>query len=250
MDYSIVIALHNEEDNVEPVTAELRAVVDGRLDYEIVWVDDGSSDGTAARLQDVCRGWRQARMLRHAERSGKSAALRSGIRAARAPWIITLDGDGQNDPTDILVLVEALEDAPDGVDLVAGLRRRRADRLVKKVSSKVANAVRRKILGDGIRDSVCGLKVIRRDAYLELPYFDHMHRFFPALIQRRGGKVIARDVEDRERLHGASKYGFHNRFWVGIVDLLGVLWLQRRATMAAADEIEVERAVAAAEENG
>jgi len=230
MDLSVIVPVHNEEDNILPLLREITQALEGRLDYEIIYVDDGSTDGTAARLAEARRRHPRLRVLQHAQNCGQSTAMLSGVRAARAPWIATLDGDGQNDPGDILRLYRLVA-APEGraPAMVVGWRRRRNDTLVRRWSSRVANAVRRRLLGDGTPDTGCGLKVCSRDIYLALPYFDHMHRFLPALVQRAGETVISVPVGHRPRTAGTSKYGIGNRLWVGIVDLFGVMWLQRRA---------------------
>jgi dolichol-phosphate mannosyltransferase len=172
------------------------------------------------------------RLVRHARRRGQSAALLSGVRAARGPWIATLDGDGQNDPADIPALLAARDKAAESgqaLQLIGGRRVNRRDRWLKRFSSKVANAVRRRLLGDATPDTGCGLKLFPRAAFLALPHFDHFHRFLPALIQRQGGAVISVDVSHRPRRAGRSHYGVFDRLWVGLFDLVGVMWLQRRA---------------------
>jgi dolichol-phosphate mannosyltransferase len=223
---SVVVPVFNEAENVLPLIDEIRSALGGLVDYEIIYVDDGSDDGTreilaAARAPDL-------RVIRHRERYGQSTAIWSGVRAARADWIATLDGDGQNDPADIPALLKARDEAGDGLLLITGYRRRRHDSRLKRVSSWVANTVRGRLLGDHTLDTGCGLKLFPRRAFLELPYFDHMHRFLPALFLRAGGCVLSIEVSHRPRLRGRSKYGVHNRLWVGIVDLVGVMWLRAR----------------------
>jgi glycosyltransferase involved in cell wall biosynthesis len=230
MDLSVVIPVRNEAPNIAPLVAEIRAALDGALDYEIVYVDDGSSDDTAAVIGTLARGFPRLRLVRHAHSFGQSAAVRSGVKAARAPWIATLDGDGQNDPADIPRLWEiALAAPPAPPLLVAGHRQRRQDSAVKRVSSRIANRVRARLLQDGTLDTGCGLKLFRRDVFLDLPFFDHIHRFLPALVQRQGGRVVSVVVNHRPRERGTSNYGTFDRLWVGITDLFGVMWLQRRA---------------------
>jgi dolichol-phosphate mannosyltransferase len=233
---SLVIPFHDEADNVGPLLREVAAALHGRMSFEVVLVDDGSRDGTGTRLREAAVHLPgQVEIVRHPTRRGQSAALCAGIRRATAPWVVTLDGDGQNDPSDIEKLLAVLRDegTPSTVALVCGHRRRRHDSWLKRLSSKVANAVRGDLLGDGIADTGCGLKLIERRAFLALPAFDHMHRFLPALMQRAGRDVIAVEVSHRPRRHGRSKYGVHNRLWVGIVDLIGVMWLQRRSLVIA-----------------
>ncbi|TCO83048.1 dolichol-phosphate mannosyltransferase [Plasticicumulans lactativorans] len=231
MDLSVVVPVHNEGENIAPLLDEITAALDGRYAYEIIYVDDGSRDDTAARLAEARQRLAQLRVLTHARACGQSTAVRSGIRAARAPWIATLDGDGQNDPADIPRLLAVLttpERAPRLV-MAAGYRRKRQDSWIKRISSKIANGVRSRLLGDATPDTGCGLKVFSREVYLELPYFDHMHRFLPALIRRAGYDLVSVEVNHRHRTRGVSKYGTLDRLAVGIVDLLGVMWLQRRA---------------------
>ncbi|HHJ18094.1 MAG TPA: glycosyltransferase [Gammaproteobacteria bacterium] len=227
MDLSLVIPVFNEQDNVQPLLDEIRAALDG-LDYEVLFIDDGSSDATAQRLAGLQADEPRLRVLRHPANLGQSAALLSGILAARAPWIATLDGDGQNDPADIPALYAAAQ-ADAQLWLVCGWRRQRHDSWLKRLSSRIANAVRGTLLGDATPDTGCGLKLLRRDAALQLPRFDHMHRFLPALVLRAGGGVRSLPVNHRPRRCGVSKYGLFNRLWIGIVDLFGVLWLRRRA---------------------
>jgi dolichol-phosphate mannosyltransferase len=228
---SVVIPARDEADNIGPLLADVRAALDDRVDYEIIVVDDGSVDATPARLQEATRAFPRLRSVRHRAPYGQSASLWTGVRLARAPWIVTLDGDGQNDPADIPALLAARDADHSGrLLLINGYRRSRQDSRVKRASSRIANAVRRTVLGDGTPDTGCGLKVFSRHAFLELPEFNHMHRFIPALMRRSGGVILSVPVRHRERVHGRSHYGVGNRLWTGIVDMLGVLWLQRRAT--------------------
>jgi dolichol-phosphate mannosyltransferase len=230
MDLSIVIPVRNEAPNIAPLVAEIRAALDALLDYEIVYVDDGSSDATASSIRTLAAGFARLRLIRHAQSCGQSAALLSGVKAARAAWIATLDGDGQNDPADIprLWAIAQATPAPQNL-LVAGFRRKRNDSRVKRLSSRIANAVRARLLGDGTPDTGCGLKLLPRELFLALPFFDHFHRFLPALVLRQGGRVQSVPVNHRARERGVSNYGVFDRLWVGLVDLLGVMWLQRRA---------------------
>ncbi len=230
MDLSVVIPVRNEAPNIAPLVAEIRAALDGRLDYEIVYVDDGSSDDTVAELRRSAQGFARLRILRHIRSCGQSTAIRSGVKAARAPWIATLDGDGQNDPADIPRLWDLAQTTSGDTPLmIAGHRQKRRDSGIKRLSSRLANGIRRRLLGDGTPDTGCGLKLFRRDLFLDLPFFDHMHRFLPALVQRAGGRTLSVAVNHRPRERGASNYGVFDRLWVGIVDMLGVMWLQRRA---------------------
>jgi len=230
MDLSVVIPVKDEAANVAPLVAELRAALDGLLDYEIVYVDDGSEDGTAAEVARLQAEAPHLRLLRHMRSCGQSAAVRSGVRAARAAWIATLDGDGQNDPADILKMWRMGLSAPMAPSLlIAGYREDRQDSWTKRFASQIANRVRQWMLGDGTADSGCGLKLFPRSLYLDLPYFDHMHRFLPALALREGGIVRSIRVNHRARRGGVSKYGVFDRLGVGIVDLFGVIWLKRRA---------------------
>jgi dolichol-phosphate mannosyltransferase len=229
MDLSIVIPVRNEAENIAPLVGEIRTALAGRLAYEIVYVDDGSDDATVAEIMRLVAGSSDLRVLRHARSYGQSAAIRSGVAASRADWIATLDGDGQNDPADIPTLWRLAREAPARPPLlIAGRRRRRQDGWSKRAASRIANAVRRRLLGDDTADTGCGLKLLPRALFLELPVFDHMHRFMPALVLRAGGKVCSVSVNHRPRRCGISKYGVVDRLGVGIVDLFGVLWLQRR----------------------
>jgi dolichol-phosphate mannosyltransferase len=228
---SVVVPVRNEAANIGPLVAEIAAAL-AALPHEIVYVDDGSTDDSAAILAGLAAGIPSLRVLRHAESCGQSAAIVTGVRAARGAWIATLDGDGQNDPADIPALwfFAQSEATPDAAPLmVAGWRVNRRDTRVKRLSSRWANRVRARLLGDATPDTGCGLKLFPRALFLDLPAFDHMHRFLPALVLRQGGRVVSRPVNHRPRLRGQSNYGTLDRLAVGIVDLLGVAWLQRRA---------------------
>ena len=225
----MVVPVRNEQDNVQPLIAEICAALNGLIAYEIIYVDDGSTDDTLGRLKDLQNQCPQLRILRHAKSCGQSTAVRTGVKAAQSDWVATLDGDGQNDPADIPKLLAALST---GVELVGGNRRNsRRDTWIKRISSVIANAVRSRLLADDTPDTGCGLKLFSRAAFLDLPYFDHMHRFLPALIKRRGGDILSVEVNHRVREHGKSNYGTLDRLLVGIVDLFGVAWLQRRAKL-------------------
>lgn len=221
---SVVIPVCNEVDNVEPLAREIVAALVGRT-FEIIFVDDGSTDGTAAAVRALRASIPEVRLLRHSFRSGQSAAVCSGVRHARADWIATLDGDGQNDPADI----PRLYDSRHVAELVMGNRVQRRDTWLRHMQSRVANGVRGRLLGDGTPDTGCGIKVMSREVFMELPRFDHMHRFLPALFLRAGARVVSVPVAHRPRERGASKYGLFDRLWVGIVDIFGVMWLRRRA---------------------
>jgi dolichol-phosphate mannosyltransferase len=225
---SIVVPVRNEADNVAPLVAEIARALDGRWAYEIIFVNDGSTDATGDKLLSLMTERRDLRQLRHTTSCGQSAAVRSGVRAARAPLVATLDGDGQNDPAFLPPLITALGDGSGRIGLVAGQRVGRKDTGFKKLQSRIANAVRSSVLQDGTRDTGCGLKAFRREAFLALPYFDGLHRFLPALMRREGYEIAYVDVIDRPRRSGVSNYGLFDRLWVGIMDLLGVWWLIRR----------------------
>jgi dolichol-phosphate mannosyltransferase len=243
MDLSIVIPVKNEAGNIVPLVAEIGAALDpGGMDYEIVYVDDGSTDQTAAEIARLQAANRRLRLVRHRMSCGQSAAIRSGVKAARAAWIATLDGDGQNDPADIPALWQIANAAPaEPPLLIAGHRARRQDSRSKRRASTIANAVRRAMLHDDTPDTGCGLKLFPRALYLDLPYFDHMHRFLPALVLREGGTVRSLPVNHRPRERGVSKYGVLDRLAVGIADLVGVMWLRRRQTLPALLDEEASR---------
>jgi dolichol-phosphate mannosyltransferase len=229
MKITIVVPVRNEQDNIQPQVNEILAVLDDGLDFEIVYVDDGSTDGTLDKLREArAQSKGRLRVLVHEGVCGQSTAIYSGVKAARHPWIVTLDGDGQNDPSDIPALLESARTAGSETIMVTGERVKRQDTWLRRLSSRIANYVRRTLLRDATPDTGCGLKVFRRDLFLDLPYFDHMHRFLSALVLRQGGQIISVPVSHRPRTRGRSKYGVHNRLWVGIVDMLGVAWLQRR----------------------
>ncbi len=219
--------MRNEADNIAPLIAEITAALDGRWAYEIIYVNDGSTDATGERLAAIMAQRDNLRQLRHSRSGGQSAAVRSGVRAARGAIVATLDGDGQNNPAFLPDLIAAVEKGVN-VGLVAGQRVGRKDTGFKKFQSRVANKIRNAILQDGTRDTGCGLKAFRREVFLTMPYFDGLHRFLPALVRREGFDIAYVDVIDRPRHSGVSNYGFFDRLWIGIMDLAGVWWLIRR----------------------
>lgn len=227
---SVVVPVHNEALNLRPLIDRIGAALAG-IEHEIVYVDDGSSDDTPRILAETAANLPNLVRVRHKQSCGQSAAVITGIRAARGAFIATLDGDGQNDPSDIPAMLEAMRAAePAGPTpvLIAGHRVTRRDSDAKRWGSRIANAVRGRLLRDGTPDTGCGLKLFRRAAFLDLPQFDHLHRFLPALFIRAGGQVISVPVKHHAREHGASHYGTWDRLRVGVVDLFGVAWLQRR----------------------
>lgn len=229
MRISVVIPVCDEVDNVRPLAREIQLALAPYRPFEIIFVDDGSRDDTArAVLAAREEGIPEIRLLQHDQRCGQSLAIATGVRAGRAEWVATLDGDGQNDPADLRLLLQTAQENPRFM-LVMGNRKVRKDNWLRRVSSHVANRIRSRLLRDGTPDTGCGIKVMHRQTYLQLPYFDHMHRFLPALFQRAGAAVISVPVRHRSRTSGRSKYGVNNRLWVGIVDLFGVRWLIRRA---------------------
>lgn len=225
---SVVVPVRNEGPNILPLIDEIRRALGG-VAHEIVYVDDGSSDDTGARLREAAHA---APLVarRHRAGCGQSAAIVTGVHAATGEWIATLDGDGQNDPADIPALLARAAAEGGAFVLVAGHRTLRRDRWVKRTTSRLANRVRAALLHDATPDSGCGLKLFRREAFLALPHFDHMHRYLPALFIRAGGRVVSMPVNHRPRTRGRSKYGTLDRLWVGLFDLVGMCWLQRRGT--------------------
>ncbi len=237
LELSVVVPVHNERDNIVPLIEEIVAALRERLAFEIVYVDDRSKDDSLAVLDKARQRFPELRVMRHLSQSGQSTAVRSGVKAARGTWVATLDGDGQNDPADIVKLLAARDGADPNVRLFAGWRVNRRDDFVKRISSKIANGVRSRILRDSTPDTGCGLKLFPRDLFLDLPYFDHMHRYLPALVQRAGFQTLSVPVNHRPRTQGVSKYGMWNRLWVGIADLRGVGWLIRRAKRTGVEEL-------------
>jgi len=227
---SVVVPVHNEIDNIKPLIAEIVHALDDQHDYEMIFVNDASTDHTLYQLKKMMQRYPHLRVLTHSICCGQSTALSTGIKAASSPVIATLDGDGQNDPKDIPELVKAFfAHQAEGEVIIAGYRKNRQDTKWKKISSKIANTVRKTILNDDTLDTGCALKIFSKDLFLSLPYFDHMHRFLPALAKRTGAKVISVDVNHRPRAHGTSSYGTIDRLKAGLVDLAGVYWLMKRA---------------------
>lgn len=236
---SVVIPVFNEQHNIGPLLQEV-AVALRDIDFEILCVNDDSQDDTLQVLQRMRHSLPMLRVLHHRQRAGQSTAVRNGVKAARGRWITTLDGDGQNDPADIPKLLQALAAADASVKLVAGWRVQRRDSASKRWASRWANRIRRAALNDDTPDTGCGIKLFERDAFLDLPYFDHMHRYLPALIQRAGWRTLSVPVGHRPRMTGQSKYNNISRALAGIVDLCGVAWLRRRARYGQVQEIAVE----------
>lgn len=226
---SVVVPVHNERDNLAALLGEIAASLDGLLDWEALFVDDASRDDSLAVLEGLKPHYPQLRVLAQLRQSGQSTAVRNGVKAARAPWVVTLDGDGQNDPADIPRLLAERDRADQGVKLLAGWRVNRRDSGARRWASRWANAIRAGLLHDDTPDTGCGIKLFERAAFLELPYFDHMHRFLPALMQRAGWDTRSVPVNHRPRISGVSKYTNLGRALVGVRDLLGVGWLIARS---------------------
>src|SRR5712691_1680494 len=225
---SIIVPVRNEAGNIAPLIAEIAAALGKNLSFEIIYVNDGSTDRTESELTLLMASRPWLRQVKHQTSCGQSAAVCSGVLHARATVIVTLDGDGQNDPAFIPPLLKALAVGAPRVGLVAGQRVGRQATGFKKFQSRLANGVRNVVLRDGTRDTGCGLKAFRRDLFLALPYFDGLHRFLPVLVRREGYDIGYVDVVDRPRRFGTSNYGMWDRLWVGILDLFGVWWLIRR----------------------
>ena len=233
---SVVVPVFNERDNIPTLIAEIVAALRGVAPFEIVYVDDRSKDDSWDVLQQQMRSVPELRALRHHKQSGQSTAIRTGVKAARAPWIATLDGDGQNDPADIPKLLAERDKSPPELKLFAGWRVNRRDTGSKRWASKFANALRARLLQDETPDTGCGIKLFERAAFLDLPYFDHMHRYLPALVRRAGFDSVSVPVNHRERAAGASKYNNLQRAWVGLADLRGVSWLIKRSKVTGVEE--------------
>jgi len=234
---SVVVPVFNERDNIPPLLAEIAAALRGRADFEIVYVDDASKDDSLAVLTQAKAQYPELRVIKHLAQSGQSTAIRNGVKAARGEWIATLDGDGQNDPGDIPKLLAMRAESPDAIKLFAGWRVDRKDTASKRFGSRFANGLRRRLLSDDTPDTGCGIKLFERAAFLDLPYFDHMHRYLPALMQRAGWQVKSVPVNHRPRGAGTSKYNNLGRALVGIADLRGVSWLIRRSKRTGTQEL-------------
>jgi dolichol-phosphate mannosyltransferase len=235
---SVVVPAFNEEGNVLPLLDEIVAALRGKVAFEVIFVDDHSRDGTRAALHGALARVPELRLLGHERQSGQSTAIRNGAKAARGEWIATLDGDGQNDPADLPKLLAARDAGPTDVKLYAGWRVNRQDSGSKKWASRWANGIRSRLLRDATPDTGCGTKLFERAAFLDLPYFDHMHRYLPALMQRAGWKTVSVPVNHRPRGAGQSKYTNFGRALVGIRDLMGVAWLIKRSRLTAVRELE------------
>ena len=233
---SVVVPVHDEAGNITPLIEEIRASLAG-ITHEIIYVDDASRDDSATELETCAGRFPSLRVLRNARQAGQSTSVLNGVRAARYEWICTLDGDGQNDPHDIPRLVAALLEDGEAV-MAIGHRRKRRDSWLRRRASGIAKGARRLFLGDEVPDSGCGLKVLRRDTYLSLPYFDHMHRFLPTLVQQGNQRVLSVAVNHRARERGKSKYGILDRATEGLIDIIGVAWLGLRNRRTGSKELE------------
>jgi glycosyltransferase involved in cell wall biosynthesis len=227
---SVIIPVKDEVENVVPLAREIDTALANEPNAEIIFVDDGSSDGTGDALKALKHNLPRLRVIQHTRNLGQSRSIRTGVLKARSDVIVTLDGDGQNDPADIAKLLAILRNATDddNIGLVSGIRSKRKDSLSRRLASRIGNGIRSRLLNDGATDTGCGLKAFRRDAFLSLPYFDHIHRFIITLMIREGYGVRFVEVNHRERKHGISKYTNFNRMLVSVNDLFGVRWLQHR----------------------
>jgi dolichol-phosphate mannosyltransferase len=241
-DITVVVPVRNEAENIAPLIHEIRISLDGGAPYEIIYIDDGSTDGTSLELEKQAHAGAPLRVIRHARSCGQSAAIISGVYAARGHIIATLDGDGKNDPADLPALLSRFRQDSDFDNLlVAGWRTKRRDTSIKRWSSKLANALRKRLLNDNAPDTGCGIKVFSRAGFMAMPHFDHMHRFLPALTIRGGGQVISIPVNHRHRERGTSNYGTLDRAWASIWDIMGVLWLLSRGNKPVSSEIQFIR---------
>lgn len=236
-EFSVVVPVFNERDNVTPLVNEIVAALRGKYRFEIVYVDDQSKDDSLQVLKDLMASVPELRVVQHLKQSGQSTAVRNGVKAARGSWIATLDGDGQNDPADIPKLIEARDKAAPEIKLFAGWRVNRKDTGSKRWASKIANTIRASFLKDETPDTGCGIKLFERAVFMDLPYFDHMHRYLPALVKRAGFQSVSVPVNHRERGSGVSKYNNLGRAWVGLKDLRGVAWLIKRSKVTGIKEV-------------
>ena len=236
-EFSVVVPVFNERDNVTPLVNEIVAALRGKHSFEIVYVDDQSKDDSFQVLKDLMATVPELRVVQHLRQSGQSTAVRNGVKASRGAWIATLDGDGQNDPADIPKLIEARNKAAPEIKLFAGWRVNRKDTGSKRWASKIANSIRASFLKDETPDTGCGIKLFERAVFMDLPYFDHMHRYLPALVKRAGFQSVSVPVNHRERGSGVSKYNNLGRAWVGLKDLRGVAWLIKRSKVTGIKEV-------------
>lgn len=237
-EFSVVVPVFNERDNVTPLVNEIVAALRGKYSFEIVYVDDQSKDDSFQVLKDLMTSVPELRVVQHIRQSGQSTAVRNGVKAARGVWIATLDGDGQNDPADIPKLIDARNTAAPEIKLFAGWRVNRKDTGSKRWASKIANSIRAGFLKDETPDTGCGIKLFERAVFMDLPYFDHMHRYLPALVKRAGFQSVSVPVNHRERGSGVSKYNNLGRAWVGLKDLRGVAWLIKRSKVTGIKEVQ------------
>ena len=237
IDLSVVVPVFNERDNLAALVKEIVSALRGHVAFEVIYVDDHSADDSPQVLAALRSEFPELRILRHDRQSGQSTAIRTGAKAARGAWIATLDGDGQNDPADINRLLLARDAASSQIKLFAGWRVQRQDNASKRWASRWANAIRSRMLHDDTPDTGCGIKLFERAAFLDLPYFDHMHRYLPALMQRAGWDTVSIPVNHRSRSSGVSKYNNLQRGWVGLRDLRGVAWLITRSRLTRVEEL-------------
>lgn len=238
---SVVVPVKNEAENIRPLLDEIHAALQGKVEFEVVYVDDGSDDDTPVALEHARAIHPRLRVVRHAQSCGQSQAVATGVRFAQGTLIATLDGDGQNDPADLPAMLSRWRSADEALRpglMITGWRANRRDDGIRRLSSKVANGIRSRLLKDCTPDSGSGIKLLPRALFLDLPRFDHMHRFMAALVIRAGGSIEVVKVNHRPRERGVSKYGVWNRLWVGIVDLFGVMWLMRRARNPIVERVE------------
>lgn len=229
LNISIIIPMFNEEENVEALLNEIYSTMDASITYEVIVVDDGSTDFTLQKLKAISHS-RPLVIIHHAKNSGQSTALVSGAKKAQYRWLVTLDGDGQNNPADIIKLYKLCQAKLDLAQpfVILGNRVKRHDTWFRRVSSRIANTVRGWLLNDNCNDTGCSLKMFPTQLFLSIPHFNHVHRFLPTLFKRQGALIFNVEVDHRPRMKGVSKYGLHNRLWVGIIDLFGVFWLSKR----------------------